>query len=177
MPKKSPAPAEEAFDLATFLPYKLSAVSRLTQGLLASALGESGVTVAHWRVYLCLVRRGPSHLNGIAEFTRLPQSSLSRSIAQMADKGLVRSARNESDRRIARIELTAAGRKYFEQVTARMSLACEQVFQMQPAEEALFLKTIDDLITRLSTWLGVDPAGPDLEQEAAGPPARRSHPR
>jgi hypothetical protein len=58
-----------------------------------------------------------------------------------------------------------------------MSLACEQVFQMQPAEEALFLKTIDDLITRLSTWLGVDPAGPDLEQAAAGPPARRSHPR
>lgn len=53
-------------------------LSRLTQTLLAATLGQSGTTVAQWRVYLCLSKRGPSHLNGIADFTKLPQSSLSQ---------------------------------------------------------------------------------------------------
>lgn len=45
-------------------------LSRLTQTLLAATLGQSGTTVAQWRVYLCLSKRGPSHLNGIADFTK-----------------------------------------------------------------------------------------------------------
>ncbi|MGE0800360.1 MAG: MarR family winged helix-turn-helix transcriptional regulator [Lautropia sp.] len=140
----------QPFDLATFLPHKLAALSRLTQGLLAATLGASGMTVAQWRVYLCLSRQGPSHLNGIAAFTFLPQSSLSRSIAQLAERGLVRNARNAADRRIARIELTAAGHRHFERLTVAINEACRAAFQLRPAEEAALLRTIDTLIARLS---------------------------
>lgn len=137
------------FDLASFLPHKLSLLSRLTQTLLASTLSQSGMTVAQWRVYLCLNTIGPSHLNGISEFTRLPQSSLSRSIAQLAERGLVRNARNEEDRRIARIELTEEGRKHLAELTTQIKASCDTVFQMDTEEEAAFLHTIDELVTRL----------------------------
>jgi len=145
------------FDLSSFLPHKLSVLSRLTQGLLAAALDKSGMTVAQWRVYLCLARQGPSHLNGIAAFTFLPQSSLSRSIAQMDERGLVRNARNASDRRISRIELTPAGRQFFEKLTGAIDDACHDAFRMQPDEEAGFIKTLDELITRLSSSLSQVP--------------------
>ena len=146
----APEGADFQFDLAKFLPHKLSVLSRLTQNLLAATLGQSGMTIAQWRVYLCLATLGPSHLNGIADFTRLPQSSLSRSIAQLAERGLVRNARNESDRRIARIELTEEGRRHLAQLTAQIQASCNTVFQMDADEEAAFLHTIDELVTRLS---------------------------
>jgi DNA-binding MarR family transcriptional regulator len=169
----APAP----FDLASFLPHKLSVLSRLTQGLLAAALDKSGLTIAQWRVYLCLARQGPSHLNGIAAFTFLPQSSLSRSIAQMADRGLVRNARKADDRRISRIELTPAGHAYFEQVTGAIDDACKKAFRMEADEEAGFISTIDELIARLSSQLAhvpgaaVDPIEPARSGPAASPPA------
>lgn len=148
-----PAKGEVAFDLGTFLPPRLGSLARLTQNLLASVLAESGVSVAQWRVLLCLENRGPSHLNGIAEFTRLPQSSLSRSIAQMAERGLVRNSRNAIDRRIAYIDLTDIGREQHRLLTARMQKVCDEVFSMNPQEEAAFLRTIDHLIDRISVHL------------------------
>lgn len=153
MAKTRLAGEDLAFELANFLPYKLSALSRLTQKLLASTLSQSGLTVAQWRVYLCLASKGPMHLNGIADFTHLPQSSLSRSIAQMDERGLVRNARDKSDRRISRIELTPEGRRRVAELTAAMDAACQSAFQMNPTEEAGFLKTLDALIGRLSNQL------------------------
>jgi DNA-binding MarR family transcriptional regulator len=166
-------PAKGVFDLATFMPYKLSVLSRLTQSLLASELVEAGVTVAQWRVYLCLAKQGPMHLNGIAEFTMLPQSSLSRSVAQMADRGLVRNVRNEDDRRLARIDLTKQGRTRFEQVTVAIQNACEEAFGMDSSEETRFLETVDELITRLASRLGEPVTAPLAEPVSAPKRASR----
>lgn len=140
------------FDLATFLPYRLSALSGLTQRLLEAMLSRSSVTVAQWRVYLCLLTKGPSHLNGIVAFTHLPQSSLSRSIAAMHDRGLVRNARDATDRRIARIEITPKGRRHLAALTRKIEAACADAFRLSPAEEAQLIRRLDVLIARLSAW-------------------------
>lgn len=166
---------EHPFDLAGFLPYKLSVLSRLTQELLASVLVEADVTIAQWRVYLSLAKQGPSHLNGIADFTMLPQSSLSRSIAQMADRGLVRSVRNENDRRLAQIDLTSQGRKRFEQLTVAIQTACEAAFAMDEPEEVNFLETVDELIARLSNRLG-EPADVTMRAVGTAKPRRAARP-
>jgi DNA-binding MarR family transcriptional regulator len=142
--------ASQDFELATFLPHKLSTVSRLTQALLASVLRQSGLTIAQWRVYVCLASKGPMHLNGIADFTQLPQSSLSRSIAQMAERGLVENGRHENDRRISCIELTEMGRREFQRLAVSMDAACAEVFQMSGSEREAFMRTLDQLIARLS---------------------------
>jgi DNA-binding MarR family transcriptional regulator len=138
------------FSLEDFLPYKLSQVSRLTQELLESILLRSNVTVAQWRVYLCLATVGPSHLNGIVEFTRLPQSSLSRSIASMSEQGWVRSARNEGDRRISHIELTEFGAKFFSDLTDKLDTGCGDILLIPEDRRADFFQTLNSLIARLT---------------------------
>jgi DNA-binding MarR family transcriptional regulator len=165
-------PRRETFDLEAFLPHKLSSLSRLTQDLLAATLGQSGMTVAQWRVYLCLARQGPSHLNGIAAFTYLPQASLSRSIGQLATRGLVRNGRNSSDRRIARIELTPEGRRHFERLTVEIDDACRSAFRMRPEEQKRLLRTIDKLIARLSAVPGSKAAGAQAASNAPTKPRR-----
>jgi DNA-binding MarR family transcriptional regulator len=140
------------FDLSSFLPYRLSTLSGLTQRLLEVTLARGGVTIAQWRVYLCLVTKGPSALNGVVAFTHLPQSSLSRSIAAMHERGLVRNARDATDRRIARIEITPKGRRDFAALTGAIEAACADAFRLSPAEETLLIRRLDELIARLSEW-------------------------
>lgn len=162
-------PGEFGFELARFLPYKLSALSGLTQRLLEVTLARGGVTLAQWRVYVCLITHGPSPLNRIVGFTNLPQSSLSRSIAAMHDRGLVRNARDATDRRLARIEITAKGRRDFAALTAAIEAACADVFRMDPDEEARLIRRIDALIARLSAWR--------RREAGAMPPAPAAVPR
>lgn len=138
------------FSLEEFLPYKLSLVSRLTQELLESTLSRNGVTVAQWRVYLCLATVGPSHLNGIVGFTRLPQSSLSRSIASMSEQGWVRNARNEDDRRISHIELTEFGAEFFSDLTGELDTVCGETLLIPEERRANFFQTLNSLIARLT---------------------------
>lgn len=139
------------FDLSNFLPHRLAILSRLTQVMLASVLGASGLTIAQWRVYLCLVEQGPSTLNSIAEFTQLPQSSLSRSVARMAERNLVRNLRNEDDRRLSHIEITAEGRAQLNQAIRAIEDDWANVFATAPVDEQKFLRTVNKLIDHLAT--------------------------
>lgn len=138
------------FDLKQFIPARLSALARLSQGLLASALGQCDMTIAHWRVYLCLAKCGPSTLNQIVAFTKLPQSSLSRSIARMSERGMVSNARNEHDRRYALIEITDEGRKQLAEAIRIVTATCDRALALRPDQEESFLSTLNDLIWRLS---------------------------
>ena len=165
-------PAAPAFDLATFLPYRLSALSVLTQRLLEATLARSEVTIAQWRVYLCLVTNGPSHLNGIVAFTQLPQSSLSRSIAAMHDRGLVRNQRVASDRRIARIEITSKGRRHLAALTQAIDAACANAFRLTNAEERRLIRQLDVLIGRLSAWRAREAGAAAASSEVPQAPVR-----
>jgi DNA-binding MarR family transcriptional regulator len=141
---------DDAFELANFLPYRLSLLSRLMQNLLAQNLADSGVTSAQWRVSLCLAACGPSALKTIADFTRLPLSSLSRSVAQMAERGLVRMGRDPADARVACIALTARGRRQLGKLTADIDARCDGALRLSGAEKAQLLQTLGQLIDRLS---------------------------
>lgn len=139
------------FDLMTFLPHRLAILSRLTQVMLSSVLDAPGLTIAQWRVYLCLAQLGPSTLNSIADFTQLPQSSLSRSVARMAERNLVRNARNEGDRRLLHIEITDKGRAQLNKAIRSIREDWTNVFANAPVDEKTFLKTVNKLIDHLST--------------------------
>jgi|GEM_PF-2693793 len=143
------------FDLMNFLPHRLAILSRVTQVMLASVLDASGLTIAQWRVYLCLAQLGPSTLNSIAEFTQLPQSSLSRSVARMAERNLVRNTRNEGDRRLLRIEITDEGRAQLNQAIRAIREDWANVFADAPVDEQKFLKTVNKLIDHLSALPGI----------------------
>lgn len=139
------------FDLMTFLPHRLAILSRLSQVLLGSALEASGLTIAQWRVYLCLVQQGPSTLNSVSGFTQLPQSSLSRSVARMAERNLVRNTRNEEDRRLSHIEITDQGREQLGHAIRSIREQWTTVLSRAPLNESEFLATVNSLIDYLSS--------------------------
>lgn len=139
------------FDLTTFLPNRLAILSRLTQVVLASSLEKSGLTIAQWRVYLCLMTQGPSTLSSIAEYTHLPQSSLSRSVARMAERQLLRNARNAEDRRLSCIEITEKGQEQLSEAILAVKQNWAKVFESAPIDEGNFLCTVNQLIHHLST--------------------------
>ncbi|TAJ70298.1 MAG: MarR family transcriptional regulator [Phenylobacterium sp.] len=139
-----------AIDLSTILPYRLAILSRAVQSLLAASLDECGLTVPQWRVFLCLANRGPSTLNDVVEFTKLPQSSLSRTIARMDERGMVRSRRNPEDRRRSEIEITEGGRRQLQAAIEAVNRRCEAALALSPDERVGFQTTVEDLIQRLS---------------------------
>jgi DNA-binding MarR family transcriptional regulator len=171
------ATPDPGFDLSSFLPYRLSALSALTQRLLEVTLARGGVTIAQWRVFLCLVTKGSCTLNEVVAFTHMPQSSLSRSIAAMHERGLVRNARNPTDRRIARIEITPKGRRAFAVLTESIEAACTDAFRLNPVEEALLIRRLDELIRRLTDWRRREAGVAFADPSPAEPEARASRPR
>lgn len=136
-------------DLESFIPYRLSIVSRLAQALLASALESMDLTVAHWRIFICVNQHGICTLSQVSEFTRLPQSSLSRSIARMSDKGYLITDRDLNDKRNMKIEMSAKGIKTFEAAVASVNQRCNLALQLDENEEIHLHQTLDYLIERL----------------------------
>ena len=136
-------------ELDSFIPYRLSIVSRLAQALLASALESMDLTVAHWRIFICINQHGSCTLSQISEFTRLPQSSLSRSIARMSDKGYLVVDRALNDKRNMKIEMSAEGATAFEAAISAVNKRCNDVLKLDAAEEEHLHQTLDYLIERL----------------------------
>lgn len=141
----------EGFNLGNFLPFQLSSLHRATQALLASALDQCGMTIAHWRICLCLAKSGPSTLNDIVNFTRLPQSTISRAVARLDERGLVNSRRNSSDRRIAAIEITELGRSKLAQAIATVEARCREAFDQEPGQMETLSTMLASVIARLPT--------------------------
>ncbi|MBK0094253.1 MarR family transcriptional regulator [Erwinia sp. S59] len=136
-------------DLELFIPYRLSIVSRLAQALLASALESMDLTVPHWRIFICVNQYGTCTLSQIAEFTRLPQSSLSRSISRMNEKGYLIIDRDLNDKRNMKIEMSTEGVRTFEAAIFSVNDRCNSVLQLDDSEEIRLHKTLDYLIKRL----------------------------
>lgn len=142
---------DEPLDLDMFLPQRISMLARLTQTILASALAKANLTVAHWRIFHALTHNGPSDLNAIADFTVLPQSSVSRSVARLAEQGLVTSTRAESNRRHLVVAITSKGSETLTQAVRDVREHWHQAFPLQPEEEQAFTTYINGIIDALTT--------------------------
>jgi DNA-binding MarR family transcriptional regulator len=133
-----------------YLPAQLARLSALAQGMLASALAQCDMTVAHWRILICLVERGPSSLNEVVDFTHLPQSSLSRSVARLEERRAVSGKRDADDRRRMTIEITDAGRAMLDAAAAVVDRNVNEALPLPPEELERFKSTLRYLIERLA---------------------------
>jgi DNA-binding MarR family transcriptional regulator len=94
-------------------------------GLTARALAEVGqeneLTLTQWRV-LVLLGRGSLRVGVIADRIGSSLASASRLVARMEDRGLVRTARDERDRRATLVSLAPLGVDVRGQVVRRRRL-------------------------------------------------------
>jgi DNA-binding MarR family transcriptional regulator len=99
---------------------RLSRALRPTEAGLAAELTPTRVAVL-----LNTVRNGPIRLAEVAEQEGLNPTLLSRTVASLADAGLVARTADETDRRSAWLDATPAGRELAQEIRAQRTHAVE----------------------------------------------------
>ena len=100
--------------------------------------GESsccGVTVAQCHAIVEIGRAGEISLNALAKLLVLDKSTMSRTINNLVETGLVTREIHAEDRRYISIRLTDDGNKRFEDIEAGMKQYYEDIFRSIPEEK------------------------------------------
>ena len=84
--------------------------------------------------------KGPQTMSEIARILQLTLSAVTAVVDKLERKNFVRRARTAKDRRLVRVELTAAGRKFHDLVeSAHLTLTDSMLKILDPAERETFL--------------------------------------
>ncbi len=109
---------------------------RLNRALRPTEAGlAAGLTPTRAIVLLSTDRHGPVRLAEVAEREGLNPTLLSRTVASLADAGLITRSADPGDRRSAWLEVTAAGRDLAEQIRDQRTQAVEDALAQLSAEE------------------------------------------
>ena len=113
MARSSPTgPLKREF-LGSYLPYLLNRVAREMLRGVDKKFHERGLTVSKWRILAVLSDRGICRFGELAELTSIEPATLSRFVAGLAKKGLIRQRRSRTDARAVQIALTEKGESVF----------------------------------------------------------------
>lgn len=100
----------DGFDLADYVPYLLNRAGSRIADAFDRVARDEGLTLAMWRVLAVLHHHEPRTVSEVAEWTTIEVSTLSRMLATMEAKGLVRRRRNARDSRQVMVDRSATGR-------------------------------------------------------------------
>lgn len=89
-----------------YLQYHLAKQRELVLG---EGLGQLGLTIPKWRILSILNRLGESSMGLVADFCAIDRTTLTRTIDQLAEAGLVVRREDPRDRRQTLMSLTPAG--------------------------------------------------------------------
>lgn len=90
-------------------------VMKTEEVAIREAADSQNLSVAEMHTLVAVGRRGEKTMTTIAGELRINVSTLSIAINKLEKKGCVRRIRNEEDRRVVRISLTAKGRRALDQ--------------------------------------------------------------
>jgi DNA-binding MarR family transcriptional regulator len=131
--------------LETFLPYRLNVLAAAVSEGLAKVYSERfGLDIPGWRVLATLGQFGPVSSKQIGAHSRMHKTKVSRAVADLEARGLVRRAANPGDKREAIVALTAKGGTTYREIVP-LALAYErEVLAAFPADEARRLEAVLD---------------------------------
>jgi len=143
-----PAPVD--IDLTTFVPWLTSSLTRHLHGIMTEALTQLDVSIADWRVMLCLSKADACTLTEVVEFTGLIQSSLSRALVRLENIGLITRSRRRADARLMSIRLTPVGHTVCSQATHVVRQACDAELEvLTRAERETFVRIAHKLLAEI----------------------------
>ena len=103
-----------------YLGYQLARASHLVTSTLHEQLAKFGVSVATWRI-LTAVLDQERNITEIGQLVLMKQSALSRALDRLEKDGLIARRRNDTERRVVYVRLTASGRKLAETLRSAAS--------------------------------------------------------
>ena len=136
-----------AFDLADFLPYRLSVVTnRVSQAFASRYQAAWGLTIPEWRVLAVVGSFAPLSAAAVCEKTAMDKVKVSRAVARLVRRGLLTRHRDSQDQRVRLLGLGPQGRVVYEGIVP-MARAIEGVLTgaLSPGERSALLGTLDKL--------------------------------
>lgn len=103
--------ADNSGFVADYLLYLLAAASNGASAQFHDEVRQEGLRVPEWRVLACLNDRDGEMITRLAHFSLFEQSRLTRIIAQMEIRALVKRKSDPQDGRRVRVYLTETGRQ------------------------------------------------------------------
>jgi DNA-binding MarR family transcriptional regulator len=97
-------------DLTTYVFHLFTVVARHRDARLEAALRPLGLNVSRHRALTSIERLQPCTMRELAEFVAVDRTTLTRTVDQLTDAGLVERATPREDRRQVVLTMTAAGR-------------------------------------------------------------------
>lgn len=151
-PASAPAPqsgqaSDDTFDLQGFLPYLLNQAAEQA-GLSFQRIYKAryGMLRTEWRVLFHLGRYGPMTAKAIGARTRMHKTKISRAVAALEARRYLTRFELENDRRLERLELTTAGRKAYEDLSAHARRHdAELMARFAPADQAVLRRCLRQL--------------------------------
>lgn len=105
------------------------------------------VTLPQCLVLLDIDECGQVTMGQLASHLRLDQTTLSRTVDGLVKKELVARLRDDSDRRVVRIQLTAAGDSLCQEINTVNDDYCRRVFErIQPSERDTVVHSFEILV-------------------------------
>jgi DNA-binding MarR family transcriptional regulator len=115
------------FELARFLPYRLSVLSNRVSGAIARLYSDRfDLTIPEWRTMAVLGGAPGLSAGEVAGRTAMDKVQVSRAVARLVEMGRVTRITDPDDGRIARLSLTAKGRAIHDEI-APLALDMERV--------------------------------------------------
>jgi DNA-binding MarR family transcriptional regulator len=104
----------ESFHLQDSIGYLVKRTQRLMHDRIEAVFASQGITFQQWVVLMHLRDGLATTTAGLCQELRHDSGAMTRLIDQLDERGFIGRQRQEADRRIVDLELTAAGRKMVE---------------------------------------------------------------
>jgi DNA-binding MarR family transcriptional regulator len=131
---------------------EIAARLRLSSTRLARRLRQeagTGLTPSQLSALAAVERHGPVTLGALAEHERVAPPSITKVVAKLEAEGLLERAVDPSDRRVARVAVTTAGRGLIEESRRRKTSWLLDRIQALPVEEQERLSAALDALDHL----------------------------
>ncbi|MBC6429308.1 MAG: MarR family transcriptional regulator [Cellvibrionales bacterium] len=134
-----------------YLSFKISVLYRLMVRRTARFLhGHYGLTVAQWWALGQLAVRSPGTVSSIADDTQNDKAQVSRAVAILIQKGLVRKVTDAKDKRRSLLSLTERGAALYREVLPIRQKTQELLLaQLTAEEQEVTIRAIDKLTAML----------------------------
>ena len=146
------------FEFTSFIPYRITRLNARLNRQAATLLERYGdVTLTQWRIILLLKHEGVDTLSEISDISGIDKGLLSRNLTGLIDDGLVEMARDEADRRVNRLHLTASGEALHERIQPIMTWRQQRLMRDLTPEQAEAIIAVFDVLDRAAEDLSFSP--------------------
>jgi len=135
-------------ELERFLPYRLSVLTNVVSGAIASAYQRRfGLGIPEWRVIAVLARHPGLSAAEVAACTRMDAVAVSRAVTRLARSGRLNRSVSAEDRRRSVLRLSAAGRSVYRRIAP---LALDYERQLLACLDAREVAALDAIVAKLT---------------------------